>query len=50
MFSGLEDSGSDSSEDDPAKEEDGVSSDESHGETEKTTEQRVQVGERAACQ
>lgn len=50
VFSGLEDSGSDSSEDDPPKEEDGVSSDEGRGETEKTTEQQVQVGERVACQ
>lgn len=45
VFSGLEDSGSDSSEDDPAEGEDGVSSDEGHGGTEKTSGQQVQVGE-----
>lgn len=45
VFSGLEDSGSESSEDDPAEGEDGVSSDEGHGGTEKTTGQQVQVGE-----
>ncbi|XP_027456481.2 ribosome biogenesis protein BOP1 [Zalophus californianus] len=44
VFSGLEDSGSDSSEDDPAESEDGVNSDEGHSGMEKTTGQQVQAG------
>lgn len=45
MFSGLEDSGSDSSEE-SSESEDGASSGESHGGPETTSEQQVQVGER----
>ncbi|XP_038283381.1 ribosome biogenesis protein BOP1 isoform X4 [Canis lupus familiaris] len=41
VFSGLEDSGSDSSEDDPAEEEEEVSSDEGHGGPEKTAGQQA---------
>ncbi|XP_025727115.1 ribosome biogenesis protein BOP1 isoform X1 [Callorhinus ursinus] len=44
VFSGLEDSGSDRSEDDPAESEDGVNSDEGHSGMEKTTGQQVQAG------
>lgn len=44
VFSGLEDSGSDSSED-ATEEEDGASCSEGHGGTEETTGQQVQVGE-----
>lgn len=45
VFSGLEDSGSDSSEE-SSESEDGASSGESHGGPEKTSGQQVQVGER----
>ncbi|XP_025778717.1 heat shock factor protein 1 [Puma concolor] len=42
VFSGLQDSGSDSSEDDPAEGEDGASGDDSHSRMEETSGQQVQ--------
>ncbi|XP_047698461.1 ribosome biogenesis protein BOP1 isoform X2 [Prionailurus viverrinus] len=44
VFSGLQDSGSDSSEDDPAEGEDGASGDDSHSRMEETSGQQVQAG------